>query len=48
MKLLLRAVITGIGLKIGADIYLFIKKQLGFPCDKDEEKDEAIPNQGVH
>ena len=37
MRVLVNAVITGIGLKIGADIYKLIKKKLGLPGDDDDK-----------
>ncbi len=33
MRLFVNAVITGIGLKLGADIYKYVKKRFGFPDD---------------
>lgn len=36
MRLFVNAVITGIGLKLGADIYKYVKSRLGFPDDDKE------------
>jgi hypothetical protein len=38
MRLLVQAIITGFGLKLGADIYKFLKDKVGvFPDQKDDE-----------
>ena len=39
MRLLVSAVITGFGLKLGADIYKYVKGRLGFP---DDEKNDLV------
>lgn len=39
MRLLVSAVITGFGLKLGADIYKYVKQRLGFPDDEDNKGD---------
>lgn len=33
MRLLVSAIITGFGLKLGSDIYKLVKKRLGIPED---------------
>ena len=38
MRLFVNAVITGIGLKLGADIYKLLKKRLGLPDDDGDNK----------
>lgn len=43
MRTLLSAIITGIGLKFGSDIYKAIKKKVGFFADL---KDEDVPLDG--
>ncbi len=40
MQILLRAVITGFGLKLGADIYKLVTKTLGFTTDDDDDEGE--------
>lgn len=35
MRILINAVITGFGLKLGGDIYKFVKRKLGLPDDDD-------------
>ncbi len=37
MRTLVNAIITGIGLKLGADIYKYVKGRLGFPDDDGRE-----------
>jgi hypothetical protein len=37
MRLLVNAIITGFGLKLGADIYKAVKKKLGLPDDDDNK-----------
>ncbi len=37
MRLLVTAIVTGFGLKLGADLYKLMKKRLGLP-DLDNEK----------
>lgn len=37
MRLLVQAIITGFGLKLGADIYKFLKEKVGVFPDKDDE-----------
>lgn len=39
MRLLVSAVITGFGLKLGGDIYKYVKGRLGFA---DDEKSELV------
>lgn len=41
MRILVSAIITGFGLKLGADIYRFVKKKLGLP-DTDDGQIEPI------
>jgi len=41
MKLLVRAVVTGFGLSVGAAIFKKIQKQLGFDEDDTDKKDRA-------
>lgn len=41
MRLLVNAVITGFGLKLGADIYKYVKGRLGFPEDEKSEMVDA-------
>lgn len=37
MRLLVQAIITGFGLKLGSDIYKYVKTKVGiFPEDKEE------------
>ncbi len=44
MRLLVQAIITGFGLKLGADIYKYLKDKVGiFP----EDKDDAVLQDGV-
>ncbi|MCY1055920.1 MULTISPECIES: hypothetical protein [Nannocystis] len=38
MRLLVNAIITGFGLKLGADIYKAVKKKLGLPDDDSDNK----------
>lgn len=38
MRTFVNAIITGIGLKLGADIYKYCKRRFGFPDD-----DAAVP-----
>lgn len=37
MRLLVNAIITGFGLKLGGDIYRLVKKKLGLP-DTDDDR----------
>ncbi|HEY8376812.1 MAG TPA: hypothetical protein VIK91_10000 [Nannocystis sp.] len=39
MRILVNAIITGFGLKLGGDIYRFVKKKLGLP----DLGDERVP-----
>ncbi len=48
MKILLRAIITGFGLRLGADIYRQVARRLGLSDDKkgrrnDDDDDDAPP-----
>lgn len=37
MRIFVQAIITGIGLKLGSDIYKYLKEKVGiFPEDKDD------------
>lgn len=45
MRLLVNAVITGFGLKLGADIYKYVKQRLGFPAE--DEKAEVGEGQAA-
>ena len=45
MRILVNAVITGFGLKLGADIYRFVKKKLGLPDDDDGRVAPIEPEQ---
>lgn len=38
MRLLVQAIVTGFGLKLGADIYKYVKAKLGLPDEKDGEE----------
>lgn len=41
MRLLVSSIITGFGLKLGADIYKYVKQRLGIPDDEDNKGDLA-------
>lgn len=40
MRTFVNAIITGIGLKLGADIYKYVKGRLGF---QDEDGKDTVP-----
>ncbi len=42
MQTLLKAVITGFGLKLGADIYKLVTRTLGFVIDDDDHGDDEV------
>lgn len=40
MRTFVNAIITGIGLKLGADIYKYVKRRFGIP---DDDERESVP-----
>lgn len=39
MRILVQAIITGFGLKLGSDLYKFVKQRIGLP---DSDNDGAV------
>lgn len=44
MRILVQAIITGFGLKLGSDIYKYVKQRIGLPDVP--EKDETVTEGG--
>lgn len=45
MRILVQAIITGFGLKLGADIYRYVKQRVGLPDSPETE--EAVAGGGA-
>jgi hypothetical protein len=46
MRILVQAIITGFGLKLGSDIYKYVKGRAGFFSDQKDE-DDSIEQQAA-
>ena len=46
MRVLISAIITGFGLKLGTDIYKYVKQRVGVFGDQQDGGDEAVEQGG--
>lgn len=46
MRVLISAIITGFGLKLGTDIYKYVKQRVGVFGDEKDSGDEAVDQAG--
>ncbi len=46
MRVLISAIITGFGLKLGSDIYKYVKQRVGVFGDQQDGGDEAVESGG--